>query len=107
MQTLEQDTADLARKWKLVTGESDTGDLSAKAVYLDILENMFNEEELRTICFSIGIDYERLPASSKPGKARELMIHAERINKLNRLYEIVRRERPFLFDEASGKHLYG
>lgn len=107
LQILEQEVADYGRKWKLVTGDRDTGDLSAKAIYLEILENMFSEDELRTLCFSMGVDYENLPASSKPGKARELLIRVERDGRLNRLYEIVRRERAWMFDEDSGKYLLG
>lgn len=33
----------------------------------------FSEEELRTLCFDIGVDYESLPAQGKEGKARELV----------------------------------
>lgn len=55
----------------------------------------------------MAVDYENLPASSKPGKARELMIHAEKTGRLNRLYEIIRRERSWMFDEDSGKYLLG
>jgi hypothetical protein len=33
----------------------------------------FNEEELRTLCFDLGVDYDGLPARGKGGKARELV----------------------------------
>lgn len=90
-----------------MTGDHDTGDLSTRAVFLEILENAFSEDELKTMCFSMAVDYENLPASSKPGKARELLIHAEKTGRINRLYEIIRRERAWMFDEDSGKYLLG
>ena len=75
------------------------------ALYLDILSNLFSEEELRGLCFDMHIDYEALPGSSKLGKARELMEYCRRqdrlLSKKNRvgLYERVRAERPHLFEE--------
>jgi hypothetical protein len=45
------------------------------------LIDYFNDEELRTLCFDLGVDYEGLPAQGKVGKAREL------------ISELVRRER--------------
>lgn len=87
------------RQWRLVTGKSDTGDLDKKALFLDILENMFNEDELRTVCFEVGADYDSLPGASKFGKARELILYCERHKRLTRLYDTVKKERPFLFPE--------
>ena len=42
------------------------------------LTTRFSEEELRTLCFDLGVDYEGLPALGKEGKARELVLHLER-----------------------------
>jgi len=53
----------------------------------------------------MGIDYESLPASSKPGKARELLEYCKRHNRLEStetragLYERVQTERPYLFED--------
>lgn len=102
---LRQEVAKQERRWRLVTSTPDTGELDQSAFYLDILANLFSEEELRTLCFDMGIDYESLPASSKPGKARELMEYCRRHNRLSStetrrgLYELVRDERPYLFEE--------
>lgn len=85
------------RHWRLVTGKADTGDLDQKALYLDVLANMFNEDEMRTLCVEVGVDYDGLPGESKFGKARELILYCARHNKLARLYQRVRAERPFLF----------
>lgn len=38
----------------------------------------FSEEELRTLCFDLGIDYDDLPASGRAAKARELVSHLDR-----------------------------
>lgn len=96
---LEEEVAAHERQWRLVTGRDGTGELDRQAVYLDILANMFSAEELAEICFRLGMDYESLPATSKPGKAREMLLHMERRNRLERLYDIVQQKRPFLFDD--------
>ena len=38
----------------------------------EFLTEYFNEEELRTVCFDLGIDYDNLGGEGKGGKAREL-----------------------------------
>jgi len=93
------------RRWRLVTSTPDTGELDQSAFYLDILANLFSEDELRTLCFDMGIDYESLPASSKPGKARELLEYCKRHNRLEStetragLYERGQAERPYLCED--------
>ncbi len=102
---MRREIARQERRWRLVTSSPDTGELDRSAFYLDILANLFSEEELRTICFDMGIDYESLPASSKPGKARELMEYCRRHNRLTPtgtrpgLYKRVQAERPYLFED--------
>lgn len=102
---LRREVAKQERRWRLVTSTPDTGELDRSAFYLDILANLFSEEELRTLCFDMGIDYEALPASSKPGKARELMEHCRRHNRLTPsgsrpgLFARVQAERPYLFED--------
>jgi hypothetical protein len=58
------------------------------------LVDSFSEEELRTLCFDMGLDYEDLPAQGKAGKAREIVAHFERINNVPSLVEQCRRLRP-------------
>ncbi len=104
---LRQEVARQERRWRLVTSTPDTGELDLPAFYLDILANLFSEDELRTLCFDMVIDYEALPASSKPGKARELMEYCRRHNRLAStdkragLYERVQAERPYLFGDGN------
>jgi hypothetical protein len=40
----------------------------------ELLTTRFNEGELRTFCFDLGIDYDDLPGAGKAGRARELVI---------------------------------
>lgn len=58
------------------------------------LTSRFDREELRTLCFDLGVDYEALPAEGKAGKARELVNYMERRERLADLVETIRRMRP-------------
>jgi Effector-associated domain 7 len=40
----------------------------------------FNDSELRTLCFNLGVDYDVLQGSGKSDKARELIIYLDRRN---------------------------
>ena len=55
---------------------------------LMILEERFSEEELRSLCFHLGVDYESLGAKGKEGNARELILYLERRDSLQRLVEV-------------------
>ncbi len=59
-----------------------------------ILLDRFNEEELRTLCFDMALDYDMLPGRGKEGKARELLAYLERRNRLPELVELMLRARP-------------
>ncbi len=61
-----------------------------------ILTLLFDEEELRTLCFDLNVDYDSLRGEGKAAKARELVALAERIGQLDLLEAAVRRERPDL-----------
>lgn len=45
----------------------------------------FNEGELRTLCFDLGVDYEELPGSGKSNKVRELIEYQQRREQLDSL----------------------
>ena len=64
---------------------------------LKALVEHFNDEELKTFCFQLGVDYDSLPASGKAGKARELVAHQERRGALGALAEKIRQERPAVY----------
>jgi DNA-binding NtrC family response regulator len=57
----------------------------------------FNEGELRDLCFRLNIDYDSLPAKSRQGKVRELILYCERHERLADLIAACRKERPLLF----------
>ncbi|MBK8988594.1 MAG: AAA family ATPase [Chloroflexi bacterium] len=59
-----------------------------------LLNDHFNHDELRTLCFDLNLDYEALPGESKGGKVRELLAYMQRREQgLERLITAVRRER--------------
>jgi hypothetical protein len=58
------------------------------------LTDHFNDEELRTLCFDMGVDYESLPALGKAAKAREFVTHLEHRSRLPELVRKCRTLRP-------------
>jgi hypothetical protein len=59
-----------------------------------ILSDRFSSEELRTMCFDLGVDWDDLPARGKSAKARELVAFFERRERIGRLIRIGRQQRP-------------
>ena len=53
-----------------------------------------SDDELETLSFDLGVDYENLKGNNKQAKARELMLHCERTGKLSELTELCRAIRP-------------
>jgi hypothetical protein len=62
----------------------------------EILRNRFDEEELRTLCFGLSIDYDDLPSEGRSAKARELIAYMERHDRLDRLVQVLGEIRPDL-----------
>jgi len=54
----------------------------------------FSENEMQTLCFDLGIEYENLSGTTKEAKARELVIHCERNGSLLKLLKQCQRLRP-------------
>ena len=61
---------------------------------LKALIELFNENELRDLCFDLGLDYENLPPGGKKDKARELVSYFIRRNRINYLVSVFREQRP-------------
>ncbi|HEX6386330.1 MAG TPA: hypothetical protein VF177_16790, partial [Anaerolineae bacterium] len=59
-----------------------------------LLNQYFNLEEIRTLCFQMNVDYESVRGEEKPSRIRELLIALGRNGRLPELVELVRRERP-------------
>lgn len=52
-----------------------------------LINKHFNDEELKTLCFYLSIDYDTLSGSGKSAKARELVQKCERENELDKLIQ--------------------
>ncbi len=61
---------------------------------LHLFNEHFNEEELKTFCFYLNVDYENLPAAGKENKARELILYFQRRGQLAKLCEQGKFSRP-------------
>lgn len=61
---------------------------------LQVLVDRFDTNELRTLCFHLGVDYEDLPGEGKTNKARDLVRYLDRRNRVPELIETVRQLRP-------------
>ncbi len=66
----------------------------------DFITKYFDYNELRDLCFDLGIDHESLPGESKSAKARELVAYCQRRNRLAELEVICRRLRPHAFEDS-------
>jgi len=60
----------------------------------DLINQHFNEEEIRTLSFKLGVDYGVLGGYSKADRVRELVMLLDRSGRLHELVEACRRERP-------------
>lgn len=59
-----------------------------------LLIRLYNAEELRSLCFRLGVDYDDLPPGGREAKARELVTHLDRRGRLPELQTAVQTERP-------------
>ncbi len=64
------------------------------AVLRQNLTDYFSDGELHTLCFDLGVDYEELPGTGKADKARELVDHFNRRNRIPELVAACEKERP-------------
>ena len=48
----------------------------------EALNQYFDDEELHTLCFDIGVDYDGLKGAGKAAKARELITYIDRRNRI-------------------------
>jgi hypothetical protein len=59
-----------------------------------IIIERLNLEDLRTLCFDLGVDFDSLRGEGKAAKVRELMLYLERRNDIQRLETWLRQTRP-------------
>lgn len=65
-----------------------------RTMLFDMLVRHFDEEELRTLCFKLEIDYDSLRGEGKRGKVRELILDMQRQERIPDLLEACAKERP-------------
>ncbi len=63
---------------------------------LPILSSRFDLEELRTLCFALGVDFDDLRGEGKTAKARELILRMQRYRQVEKLIQKIRETRPDL-----------
>ena len=61
---------------------------------LSILSVRFSREELRTLCFELGVDFDDLGGEGKTAKARELILRMRRYSQLENLIQRIKETRP-------------
>lgn len=73
---------------------------SGRAEMRELLSERFSREELRTLCFDLGLDYDDLPSRGKASKARDLLDHFWRRHRrgLSGLVGYIERNRPDVFE---------
>jgi serine/threonine protein kinase len=59
-----------------------------------VLAERFDLEELRTVCFDLGVRFDDLPAEGQQAKARELVAYLQRRERLSQLVSYIRQHRP-------------
>ena len=64
------------------------------AQFLHLLDDSFDEEELRTLAFELGISYDNIAGTTKEGKARELISALDRQGRMSELLILCARKRP-------------
>ena len=60
----------------------------------ETLGKHFSEQELKTLCFYLDIDYDDLPGEGREDKARELVKYIERHGRIHEFVEMGKRVRP-------------
>lgn len=58
------------------------------------IDSYFGLEEVRTLCFELGVDYDNLRGETKQARIRELIVALARGGRLQALVDLVRRQRP-------------
>jgi hypothetical protein len=59
-----------------------------------VLERAFNDDELRALCFDLGVDYENLSGATKVARAIAIVGYFERMHRVDELRRAVKELRP-------------
>ena len=60
----------------------------------NLIDLRFSDQELRTLCTALNVDYDNLPGEGKADKARELVVYLDRRDRISDLITIGKRLRP-------------
>jgi 3',5'-cyclic AMP phosphodiesterase CpdA len=94
--------ADLSNGDQLVGALSEEARSKHRGKLRQILAERFSEDELRTFCFDLSVDYEDLPGEGKAAKARELLALFERHDRVDELIQMGQKTRPDIsWDDVS------
>ena len=70
------------------------GNGPGKAELLNELDQRLNLEDVKTLLFELGIDYDDLAGDTKKGKLREMLLYMERQGQMPRLVSHLRDNYP-------------
>lgn len=71
------------------------------------LTSSHNDDEVRTLCFRINVDYDNLSGNTLEGKARELILYLDRRGELNQLLVQLQKDRPKRYQESGLRNSVG
>ena len=60
----------------------------------EVLRSRFNFEEIKMLCFRMGIVFEDIGGDTLQGKIRELLLFLERRKQISKLLQEIKQERP-------------
>ena len=69
-----------------------------KKVY-DFVVSYYSMEELKTLCFEMGVEFENLGGLTRNAKARELVLKLGHERQFTTLFEALKATRPNLFEQ--------
>jgi hypothetical protein len=69
-------------------------DLATAVQTQTILANRFDLEELKTLCFRLGINFDSLRGEGLEGKSREMVAYFQRRRQIPRLVHAIQQYRP-------------
>lgn len=87
-------TGEMFRRWFIAQGGTAVAGAVDRVQLRQILAEKFNESELKTLCFDLGLDRDTFPQEGKEGLARDLVAYCERVGRLRELGRMVQRQRP-------------
>ncbi|MCP4423189.1 MAG: hypothetical protein GY803_01720 [Chloroflexi bacterium] len=72
-----------------------------------LIADNFSEEELRTLCSDLGVEYDDLGGRGRTANIRELIAHCQRHNLLHKLDAQVKRQTDFYYDSGDDSPFMG